>query len=448
MNGMRYETAKTIVLTVLVLTSILFTWGLWTYHPKYDVIQNGEYVQNVSVSNAQVDPSMIVRPSQILIHKNAAHYGLIEETEINKLFKNMKKWTFDDFENVSSTVSKESFLSFIHGRGKIEIIYPDEIPMNIYQTIFQIDDRGLDSIGFDTIIIPVEKHSSLTVYFVSTERRKIYKATAKDVPFEEINQLYEHTEKLPRYFAYNVSETKTLFLPEKEMTMDRLQYYTDELDTDKFKEALFSDPSFVKKDILTFGEEYTDGSRLMDVDFLQKLLLYVNPAAKYTIGPSSEESASLIQKSIDFVNEHGGWTDMYHFVQWDREERKIVFRLFVNNHPVFNNYGMSEIVQIWGAAEINKYQRPLFRLEIPDRTSVPVQLQSGRQVIQQLEKIKGFKKELLTEVTLGYELVKDQEREKVVVLEPDWFYLYNGTWKKFSDDDSEEMRGGNAVGLE
>lgn len=448
MTGMKYETAKTIILTFLVLTSIAFTWGLWTYHPKYDVIQNDEYIQNVPVSNTQVDTSMIVRPLQILIHKNAAHYGIIEEAEINKLLKELKKWTFDDFENISSTIPKGEFLSFVHGKGKIEIVYPDEIPMNIYRDLFKIEDKGIDEVSFDTIVIPVEKQQDFVAYFVSTDHRKVYKAAVNDVSLEEVNQLYEKAEKFPHYFAYDVSETKSFFLPEKEITMSRLQYYTDELDPDKFKEALFSDPSFVKKDIVTFGEEYTDGSRLMDVDFLQKLLLYVNPAAKNTINQSSEESSTLIQKSIDFVNEHGGWTDMYHFAEWSRSERKVVFRLVVDNYPVFNDYGTSEIIQIWGTNEVNKYQRPLFRLEIPDRVSVPTKLLSGQEVIQQLEKMKGFKKELVSGITLGYELVKDQEREKVVVLEPAWFCLYGGTWRKIAVKEADEIRGGNTIGLE
>jgi regulatory protein YycH of two-component signal transduction system YycFG len=449
MTGMKYETAKTIILTFLVLTSIVLTWGLWTYHPKFDVIQNDEYIQNVSVSNTQVDTAMIVRPSQILIHKNTAHYGIIEEGEISRLLKEMENWSLDDFENISSTIPKGDFLSFLHGKGKIEIVYPDDVPIDIYRDIFQIDDKDIEGISFDRIVIPIEKQQDFFVYFVSTDHRKVYKAAASNVSLEEIERLYnEEAEKYPRYFAYNISETKSIFLPENEVTMSRLQYYIDDLDPDKFKEALFSDPSFVKKDLLTFGEEYTDGSRLMDVDFLQKLLLYVNPAAQNTIGHANRENSTFIQKSIDFVNEHGGWTDMYHFAEWDDEERKVVFRLVMNNYPVFNDYGMSEIIQIWGNNEISKYQRPLFRLEIPDRVSVTTKLLSGREVIQQLEKMKGFKKELVNGITLGYELVKDQEREKVVVLEPAWFCLYGGTWRKISVKETDEVRGGNAIGLE
>ncbi len=78
-----YETIKTIVLTLLVLISITLTFALWTYHPKYDVLQNDEYIQHVSVSNTQVDTAMVVQPKQILIHKNGVPYAVTKDEEKN-----------------------------------------------------------------------------------------------------------------------------------------------------------------------------------------------------------------------------------------------------------------------------------------------------------------------------------------------------------------------------
>jgi regulatory protein YycH of two-component signal transduction system YycFG len=450
MNGMKYEKIKTMILTVLVLASIVLTGALWTYQPKYDFIENADsdYIQNVSVSNAQVDAGIIIRPSKILIHKDGKHYGIVQETEMNKLMKQVKKWSFDEFENISSTVSKKDFLSFLHGKGKIEIIYPDDFPIEMYHYIFKIEDEGIEGVNFDRIVIPVEKEEEALVYFVCMKDRKIYKATVNNFSLQEIqNTYYYQAEKYPRYFAYDIDATKSLFTPEGPITMKRLQYYTDELDPDKFKDALFSNPSFVKRDLLTYGEEYTDGSSLMNVNSTQKVLSYINPAAQRTAIQGKDPF--LIQKSIDFVNEHGGWTDTYHFAEWDEEKRKVVFRLVTNSYPVFNRFGMSEVVQEWGDSEIIKYYRPIFRLEIPDRTSVSVQLPSGREVIEQLQNMKGFEKELVYDIALGYELIRDEQRDKIVVLEPAWFCLYGGTWRKIVFKENEEtQRGGDVIGLE
>lgn len=441
-----YEAIKTVVLTLLVLISITLTFVLWTYHPKYDVLQNDEYIQHVSVSNTQVDTAMVVQPKQMLIHKNGAHYAVTKEEEKSEALKEMKKWTLDDFENISSSVPPGKFLSFLNGKERLEVIYPDEVPIDIYRLIFMVEDKGLDGLSFDRILVPLEGEDKFPVYFIATDKHKIYKAIASDASQEVINRLAKEASRFPRYFAYPVSETKQLYLPENEVALSSLQYYTDELDVDKFKEALFSDPSFVKKDLIPFGEEYTDGSRLMDVDFLQRMLLYVNPAARVSNISQTKSETHLIQKSIDFVNEHGGWTDLYHFARWSEEDRKVIFRLVVNGYPVFNEYGMSEIVETWGASDLMKYQRPLFRLEIADRNRTPKTLPSGRAIVKQLEKRKDIRKTLVKDVAIGYELVKDPEREKVIRLEPAWFYLYGQTWKKVNVDG--ESGGGGTNGLE
>ncbi|MGX1902769.1 YycH family regulatory protein [Thermolongibacillus altinsuensis] len=446
MNDMKYETIKSVLLTFLVLVSIFLTWNLWTYQPKYEFIENTKYIQNVPVSNVDVDLATIIRPRQILIHKSNNHYGIVQDTDIYKFMREVKRWTLDEFENVSSTVPKNEFLTFLHGKGKIEIVYSDEIPIEIYRNIFQIEDKGIEALHFDRIVIPmeIEKEEEPFIYFVSTKTRKIYRATIQEGALEELEKgYYARAGRYMPFLSYDLSETKSLFLPARPIVLNRLQYYMDELNSDKFKEALFNDPSFVKKDVLAFGEEYTDGSRLMDVDFSKKLLLYVNPAARGTI---TENDPYLLQKSIDFVNEHGGWTDTYHFDRLEETERKVVFRLFANSYPVFNRYGMSEIIHVWGENDIINYQRPLFTLEIPDRVSLPITLPSGYEVIKQLQTIKNIDHELIEDLVIGYELIRDSERENIVILEPSWYCLYNGTWRKVVF--GKDARGGDVIGLE
>jgi len=442
---MKYETIKSIVLTMLVCTSVFFTWSLWTYQPKYDFIENAKYIQNVPVSNVAVDYGTVIQPRHIFIHKNGNHYGITHHSDIYKFMKELKTWTFDHFEDISEIIKKEKFLSFVHGKGQIEIIYPDDIPIEMYRTIFQIEDRDIEKVRFDRIIIPIdESKQEINVYFICANERRVYKAVAQRASIEHIKQTYyTQAERYTSFLSYDINETKFLFLPARPLVLNRLQYYMDELSTERFKDALFADPSFVKKDVLAFGEEYTDGSRLMDVDLSKKLLLYVNPAAR---GEIKTSDPNVLQKSIDFVNDHGGWTDTYYFDRLDENDRKVTFRLFANGYPVFNRYGMAEIIQIWGENEIISYQRPLFTLAIPDRVSLPITLPSGYEVIDQLKKQKNIQHELIDDIVIGYELIRDTERENIVMLEPAWYCLYNGTWRKVVMTTDE--RRGDIIGLE
>ncbi len=36
----------------------------------------------------------------------------------------------------------------------------------------------------------------------------------------------------------------------------------------------------------------------------------------------------ILQRSINFVNEHGGWTDNYHYFGLDNDQKTVLFRLY------------------------------------------------------------------------------------------------------------------------
>ena len=445
---MKYESIKSMLLVVLVLVSFVLTWSLWTYQPKYEFIQNTKYIQDVSVSNRKVEVSSLIQPVKILYHQNDQHFGTTETVTQNKLMEEMKNWNFSDITNISSSIADDEFLSFIHGSGNLELVYSDELPMNVFQSIFQISNEDVRYASFDRLVIHMDedKHDKVTAYFVSYENNKIYEAQVKNASiqtFEEINHQMEN--EYQRYLSFDLTETKKIFLPADNFTMYRLQYYTDLMDPNTFKNALFSDPTYVKKDFLPSGEVYTDGSRLMRIDSDQLMMQYVNPASA---DEYRSETSTLIQSSIDYVNDHGGWTDTYRFSSWDSFEQKTVFRLYSNNYPVYSSNGMSEIIQVWGNNEIFKYERPLFNLDLRlDRGKLPITLPSGIEVIEVLREMKDFDPELLEDITIGYELVSDPLKSKVFILEPIWSFRYAGSWNKVIFNQSDES-GGNVIGLE
>lgn len=47
---MSYEHIKTIILTILVATSALLTWNLWTYQPNFEPIEKANTVQEVTIA--------------------------------------------------------------------------------------------------------------------------------------------------------------------------------------------------------------------------------------------------------------------------------------------------------------------------------------------------------------------------------------------------------------
>lgn len=440
---MRYEIIKSWILTILVLVSILLTWNLWTYQPNYDTMENSNYVAEVTLSEKQ-EVQKIVRPDQVMFHVKDQHYGTNNAADLEKMIKVLGRWAFYDVKKYTDNV--ENIKELTHGSGHAEIIFPGEVPIELYRSVLNIEGKKIPSFNFNRIIINVENSEKENgiVYFVSTESQQVYISHISSANLSEFNrEFYKNAARYPRYFAFDATEKRTIFLPEDETEMTTYNYLPVTLNSEEFKEALFSDPSFVQKSIVPQGEEYTNGSSKMTVNYDSNLLRYVNPTGEDNYLTSSYD---LVKKSIDFVNEHGGWTDPYRFVSKNEYNRSVTFRLYsLDGYPVFNERGISEISEVWGRDEINIYLRPNISLELPLMTEMKKMTRpSGHDALKFLQSKKNFKPALLEELTLGYRMERDLEENKLILLEPAWFYRYDKTWGQITMEDL----GGFQHGLE
>lgn len=440
---MKYENIKSIILTILVFISIFLTWNLWTYQPNFDTMENDSYVAEVSVSEKQ-ELQKIVRPDRILFHIKNDHYGTNNPDEIDNVIKEIRKWSIFDIKNYTDNV--ENINDLIHSPGNAELIFPGEVPIALYRGVLNIEGKKVPSFNFNRMIINVENSSieNGIVYFVSSENQQVYISHISPANLTAFNRdFFKKAPRLPRYFAYKPSENKTIFLPEGETDMKTYKYLPVTLNSEKFKEALFRDPSNVQKNPIRAGEEYTSDSSKMTVSDDTNILSYVNPTADDDF---VDNSYDLVKRSIDLINEHGGWTDSYHYVSKNEYSATVVFRLYTGDgYPVFSERGISEITEVWGRNELTKYIRPNISLELPLTTEMKtVKRVSGHDVLNFLENKRNFKSELLEELVLGYRMDRDSEENQLILLEPAWFYRYDKQWGELTMDDL----GGPAHGLE
>ncbi len=435
---MTYEHIKTIILTILVATSALLTWNLWTYQPNYETMEPTNTVQEIAIA-AKKDVSKIVRPDTLLFHHGGnRHYGTVSPSEIEKIIKEISRWNFTDFKNITS----EKDTSFVHSEGNAVIVYPDSIPIDLYKMVIKVGDKNPPDFQFDRIVIDVDKpqKDDGIVYFVSMDSKQVYKSHVPASFIQNFNsEFFKDTDSSPEYkeyFSYEGSET--FFLPAEDTKMTRYQFLTKELDSEKYKNALFSDPSVVQKNYQQSEEEYADNLSLLRVNSDKNTLRYVKPAAGNN---PTFPSADLLKKSIDFVNEHAGWTDNYQFVDMDELNHRVIFRIYDSSgYPVFSDDPkISEIRQVWGQNEIYEYYRSNFQLGLRTEEKIEVSLSSGDSVIERLNRLEGFDSNNLEDVKLGYKMIKDPQ---TIRLEPSWFYRYKGVWKSISLDETEGMNNG------
>lgn len=433
---MKYETIKTAILTILVFLSIFLTWNLWTFQPNYKTMENNNTVAEVSMSEKQ-EVKKTIRPDMVLYHKQGKNYGTTRTDELDKLLREIGSWKFSNVKGIAE--KPNSLNNLIHGSGNVEIIFPADVPIELYRDVLSFKEKKIPPFNFDRIIINVESmdKGNGTVYFVSTNNDLVFSSRVSSASIKNFNKnYYEASSRYPSYFGYTLTDKRTIFLPEDPTEMMVYKYLPATLNSEDFKNTLFHDPSFVQPTIFSNGEEYTNGSSKMTVDYDKNILLYVNPnASSYYV----ENPRNLIKRSIDFVNEHGGWTDDYRYAEKDDPSHRVTFRLYSEEgYPVFNEDGLSEITETWGKSDITKYMRSNISLDLPLKTEMQkVTRQSGHAVLQYIQNQNDFRPDLLENIVLGYELERDTQESKLILLEPVWFYQYDKKWHQLPLEETE-----------
>ncbi|EJS65895.1 YycH family regulatory protein [Bacillus cereus] len=437
---MSMENFKTIVLINLVVISLFLTFNLWTYVPDSTSVQNTKFVQG----NEEVNPikiSEVIRPSSVIVHKDKNHYVSENASNVDLIYKILENGELHDFREITGTVSKGDFLSYVHGEEKIEFVFPTNIPLDTIKDMFNIKDKNLEyNRSFNRIVIDPSrsKDQEIKVNFVSYDNsRKIYQATLSGAYVKDIinaqNQLITLTKP---YFEYQINDTKKLFLPDGITELSQVEYLAYELDAEPFKNALFSDPRYLSPIIEKSKETFTDGIRTMEIDKSNLMLRYKNSAV---YSDKSTDNAVLLKKSFDFVSGHSDTLKSYRFDYINKG--KTSFRLYEGGLPVFNEDGMAELKQAWGSGELMQYERPLFNFSInlPSKQSPDYPLASGHTVMTSLENNPEIDKNLIRDVGIGYKMLAEPSLNggKIVTLQPIWYVKYDEEGKQKTYEWSE-----------
>ncbi|MEI4829690.1 two-component system activity regulator YycH [Bacillus sp. FJAT-53711] len=448
---MNIENLKSVLLVNLVVISVFLTFNLWTYVPDSSKLQNAKYLQD-NAEMEQKSLTNVIFPSVVLFHKENTHLGSEDIDSINPLYKLLERGELYDFRDISNDIPKHQFLSFVRGKNKIEMIFPTHIPLDSMKDVFTIKEKVPESYSFDRILIDLQgsRDGNIPVYFVSYENRKVYHMVLKGISLKELETAHDQfVAKARDYSQYELSDTREIFLPDTKTDKQSIVYLISNIPEDIFINALFTDPRYVKKMSDDQEDTYTDGIRLMEVLKKKQMLQYTNSAIS---DQSHIYGSTLVQRSFDFINGHGGLTGAYRFDYMNSKKGQTTYRLYVDSLPVFNESGMATLEQVWGVDELISYKRPLFKLsEVKYGDDQTSSLPDGKTVIQSLEKNKKVDMKLIQDIRLGYKLTPEPgagpngKKIAAVNLKPIWYVVYG------EDDKVLEWsveKGGELIGLE
>jgi regulatory protein YycH of two-component signal transduction system YycFG len=438
---MKFETVKTIILILLIGTSLLLTFGLWTYQPNENPLNNAELVNEVNIGGVEERRSTMIQPSTIVFHYYEGHFGFKDPAVQHELFRDLQSWEMSNFEIDEADPNR------ITENYEVELLFPEEIPMEMITLIFSIeeDTEEMPSWSFNRMYVTFDQNSlSLMVTFPSIDGRN--EANAIITNSDKYHELWSHIttqEDLSEFLVINEGENPVYF-PRENETLTRHSLSLTHISPDMLVSALFPSPSVVNRsvspNINSGGSYFTDGVRELSVDQSGNTMEFFNPAtAEY---PRMDIS-QLMRTSIRNINDHMGWTGEYNLLEMDRAMNKLTYQMYYDGYPVFNAFQITDIVQEWRNQNLYRYDRPLFRLN-NSLGAEETEIISGEGLYSYLLDSE-YNLENITDIRIGYNLTyHDVDLSDYVTLEPSWFVEYNNAWQEIQFETNETpIQGGD-----
>lgn len=440
---MKYiEQVKSVVLILLILFSLTLTFAIWTYSP---VIPTDEGT-TVDISIAEKKKiEDVIKPYRMIVSQEDGLKGTFVSKPIESVLDNMKDWEIQEIELANNKVELTQINDYINTPNRASFFFTADVPFEILGNILNFADQTFPDSSFNRLIIDWNENipDQMIMYFINTSQQKLYTATADNLNISGFtNRMVKHAENMQVYNEIIKADNLSLYVSSMPENIISYTYSIKEIGTDKFKDALFNNPSLVRSNPSTSGQQYSDDSALMSVDFSYKILSYVHPASE---NENPMNAADLIQNSLRFVNEHNGWTDDYRYSRMNADSRQINYQLYFDGLPVFSRDTTTEISQKWGTDRVYQYLRPLYTLNvaIPFETR-EVKVASGQSIYNFLSTATDINLSNIDDIITVYYLSQSENQSSHFTLEPAWYYLESGSWILISPD----LLGGEKFGLE
>lgn len=411
---MKLERIKSIVLVLLISVSLILTFMIWNFQPKYGPLQS-RYVSEVDIGGTELRKRDIIKPKTIIFHKDSAHYGFHNIADEIDYFEAMYDWEYTD-------LTFESPLRWDLINESIEIQFPLPIQANYLSNLFSIENpEELPNWSFQEILIrPNKQLLSLEIYFLSADKNNSLRLTVNnsDVYMQATAPLSrEH--HLAKYIMLE-TDYQVFYLPEKMKNIPRRSFAIEYIEPSLLVNALFRNPSIVSH---TIGEtNYNDGQRMMEVLNNGRSMEFINPI-EINERLSFE---NMLNATINHVNEHKGWTNNFILDEVDMSTNRLQFKMYYGGYPIFSHEDYSMIEQRWAGQDLYQYKRPLFKLTNL-LNSEEVSLSTGLEIIEYLKENENYNLNSINDIRLGYRLFYE-EGSFSVRLEPTWYLKYNDRW--------------------
>ncbi|QKY70807.1 YycH family regulatory protein [Lentibacillus sp. CBA3610] len=438
---MQLEKVKTFILWVLVGTSLLLTFALWTNRPDFEENPQ-DVVDSTDLGGDEETMASIVEPTSIIFRNGSNYFGFTDPNDRQSLYQEMQSWSLYDLRTTSSNGPPSE-------NNQVELIFPDAIPMELAGDLFTFNDEDdFPEWGFERLFITFNQDSNtMNVIFLSAEGDQ--QATAVINNSERYGVLWEYLTTFEGLTEYSrvEAEDKPIYIPSNQVDLSNISIAAQTINSSLMVDVLFSNPDIVTRNRISENEiNYTDSSRGIMWVYPNRRTMEFQDPLQTTYEPMEPET--LLDQSRMNINDHLGWTDEYNLmdITINATTNTVRYQMHYEGYPVFGSNFSSIIEQQYRATELHQYNRPLFSLG-NYLGEDDANLLSGNDVIDNLENSETYDIDNVNDIKIGYDLTY-QRNADAITLYPAWFMDYSGSWQKIDFQNKTQQREGTEDAME
>jgi regulatory protein YycH of two-component signal transduction system YycFG len=450
-NQRNIENSKTVLLWILVVSSLLLTLSLWRYNPDYDALKEQGSIESIEIeTNGSKKLNEVVRPIQIIYYHGGKNYFPIADEAIrNDIYDQLLESIMVN----QNTVTPSRITELKDPNHFIELVFPSKLSESMIEHLFNIDKKAFLISDIERVYI-YKKNEGDVLRLISYSKNNFVDLEVQ-LDYEYFSQKIEDTGLNNAYFNHYVRNEHgiiedVIYLPTTRVEISPPIKIVQKVEPEDFKLALFNDPASVNREESNNKIYYSSDKQVLSISLETFEMSYRSIITDVEARLSDYER---VKKSVEFVNNHYGWTDEYVLFDGDKNGNKS-FRLMVDGIPVLNNNDLGLIELSWDRGQVYEYKRSLINLysdykrnSFPEKMNEKVDptiwpsLMSGYDVLGVLEQTNKLNS--VKDIKIGFKMQKYNNNSSFYEFIPSWYY-YNGEyWTPIVDE-----LGGEADGLE
>lgn len=430
------ETFKSVILFILVVTSAILTYMVWSYQPEFSEVETSINATSNVGSSEEVTFSQMMRAYQLVRVDDSEITGSIQEDIIVGIREYLKDTEIEDVSAYNNLSRLDAVTKEDGSEDFLIVDYPSDMPA---KTLFQVlgfkYEGSIPDYQFSRIIVDLGE-DNIVFYLINDALDRVAIAPL-DLESDRLMELLDsHEDGFEQYLGIitnqQTSNSKTaIYGPSNPGELPVENFLSSQIDPDLMNNILFT------------SDEYTSeqSDQVYVYEGSENIAKYNLDNFGYTY-TNLDESLSgdhdphqTIQKSFTYLKAHTGLSSGNILFDYLPDENQSIYRTTMNGHIVFSESINNTISVKYGQNSVYEYSRPLITVNarVPgeqDKALMPLE-----NVRYQIALNEDLDLQKVSKIVIGYNMEFSSEQTELSVIEytPEWYVQYDGEWFRFEE---------------